>query len=205
MSQLKQSFLTKGHFMSKNIVTVPEFSSELISEITSFVKEELAKNERRAIATDTIVRRYACRVPEMKDHVFKKQLSKDLSIGKFDGLTMKIGKGGGIGLDDGVLPAPRKPRRSKVAEASYEASEVEIGSMSYVLPMSADRLKAMFIDIFSIQADDAGEILIGDERFSSVDENVIKYMNGLASHMIRNSLVSISYDDIDAEDERKSA
>lgn len=191
--------------MSKNIVIVPEFSSELISEISSYVKEELAKNERRAVPTDTIVRRYACRVPEMKDHVFKKQLSKDLAAGKFEGLAMKIGKGGGIGLDDGILPAPRKPRRSKLAENSYEASEVEIGSMSYVLPMSADRLKVMFTDIFSIKSDDAGEILIGDERFSSSDENVVSYMNNMASHMIRNSLVSISYDDIDSEEERKSA
>lgn len=193
--------------MAKIEITADTLSADLVAEIATHIKNDLDRGERRAVPMDSVQRCFGHRVSDLTANQFKLALSRAIADKRLPGLCTKVGKGGGIGIDDGTVPAPRKPRatngtRTRKVKEAAEPIDISIGTKQYALPMPAEMIENLFVSIFDLTPNDEGDIKIGEKTFSTTDENAHKYIENCIWYNLKNSANTfIDSDDSDDESE----
>lgn len=201
--------------MANLTITSSLLSDELIDEITTYIKDDLEREERRAVPMDSVYNFFSYKAPDLLAHQFKGALSKSVAEKRLPGLAMKMGKAGGIGIDDGTVQAPRKPskpREKKVAKAKSAApviashsedasTDIAIGEKQYVLPMTAESVEKLFVPIFDLTPNDEGDIEIGDKKFTANSNDANKYIENCIWYMLKNAGANIVTENDDSEED----
>lgn len=200
-------------------ITADLLDDQLIVDIMEFVNEQCKATNRRAIPSELIFQHFKPRTPTLMSHHFKGALSKSVEKQRLVGFKMYRGKMGGLGVDDGREPAPKKipaPSKKKAVgqapapiftNGTGEACTLSTDIKEFIVPISQERLLNLLVPIFGLEQNVEGTILIGDQNFSSEDENVPRYIENFAHAFIKDAVDSDEEDDTsdDVEDIRKTA
>lgn len=200
-------------------ITADLLDDQLIVDIMEFVNEQCKATNRRAIPSELIFQHFKPRTPTLMSHHFKGALSKSVEKLRLTGYKMYRGKMGGLGMDDGKEPAPKKipvPSKKKAVEqapaplftnGTGEACTLSTDIKEFIVPISQDRLIDLLVPVFGLEQNTEGTIEIGSEKFSSDDENVPRYIENFAFAFMKDASVDADEDDEtsdDVEDIRKT-